>query len=97
MPPVKHIPGRTCIACGKIQPKRNMIRLVRVTENSIEVDSTGKKSGRGAYLCRTADCWNTGLKGNRVERALKTSLVKAERDKLIQELKELCVGENQQI
>jgi predicted RNA-binding protein YlxR (DUF448 family) len=94
MPPVKHIPERTCIACGKIQPKRNMVRLVRVTDNNIEVDTVGKKAGRGAYLCRTSDCWDIGLKGNRVERALKTSLVKTGRDKLIQDLKELCGGES---
>jgi predicted RNA-binding protein YlxR (DUF448 family) len=94
MPPVKNTPERTCIACGKVQPQRNMVRLVRVADNNIEIDATGKKSGRGAYLCRTAGCWDTGLKGNRVERALKTSLVKAGRDKLMQELKELCGGES---
>ena len=94
MPPVKHIPERTCIACGKIQPKRNLVRLVRVTENTIEVDTTGKKAGRGAYLCRTAECCDSGLKGNHIERALKTSLEKAERNKLMEALKELCGAES---
>jgi predicted RNA-binding protein YlxR (DUF448 family) len=95
MPPVKHIPERTCIACGKIQPKRKMVRLVRMTDDNIEIDLSGKKAGRGAYLCRMEECWDSALKGNRVERALKISLAKAGRDKLMQDLKELCGGENQ--
>jgi predicted RNA-binding protein YlxR (DUF448 family) len=95
MPPVKHVPERTCVACGKIQPKRNMVRLVRLTDNRIEVDLSGKKAGRGAYICRLVECWDSALKGNRVERALKTSLAQAGRDKLMQDLKELCGGENQ--
>ncbi len=74
MPAVKHIPQRTCIACGKTQSKREMVRLVRVADNNIEVDTAGKKAGRGAYLCRIADCWETGLRGNHIERALKISL-----------------------
>lgn len=94
MPPVKHIPERTCIACGKIQPKRNLVRLVRVADNIIEIDLTGKKAGRGAYLCRAAACCDSGLKGNRVERALKVGLERAARNKLIDELKELCGAEN---
>lgn len=94
MPAVKHIPQRTCIACGKIKPKREMVRLVCVAESSVEVDAIGKKAGRGAYLCRLADCWATGLKGNRVERALRTSLAQDSRERLVQELKELCGGES---
>ena len=94
MPAVKHIPQRTCIACGKIQAKQEMVRLVRVTENNIEVDTAGRKTGRGAYLCRREDCWGVGLKGNRIERALKMSLAVADREKIMQDLKELCGGES---
>jgi uncharacterized protein len=94
MPPAKHIPERTCIACGKVESKRNLVRLVRVADDKIEIDTTGKKTGRGAYLCRTVVCWDTGLKGNQVERALKIKLAKAGRDKLMQDLKELCGGES---
>lgn len=93
MPPVKHIPQRTCIACGQIKPKREMIRLVCVAENTVEVDAIGKKAGRGAYLCRSADCWTAGLKGNRVERALHTTLAQESRARIVGELKELCGGE----
>ncbi len=93
MPVTRHIPERTCIACGQVKPKKEMVRLVRTTDK-IEVDPTGKKSGRGAYLCRTADCWKSGLNGNKVERALKTSLANTGRDKLMEDLKELCGGES---
>ena len=94
MSAVRHIPQRTCIACGKIQSKREMVRLVRVAENNIEVDTAGRKAGRGAYLCRSEDCCGLGLNGNRVERALKMNLAKTDREKLKQDLKELCGGES---
>ena len=94
MPVQKHIPQRTCIACGKIRPQREMIRLVCTPEHIIEVDMKGKKQGRGAYMCRLPECWQSGLKGNRLERAFHTSLLPENRDRLAQELKESCIGKN---
>ncbi len=94
MPVAKHIPQRTCIACGQIKPKREMVRLVCVAGDAVEIDPIGKKAGRGAYLCRLADCWTTGFKGNRVERALRTNLGQESRKRLVEELKELCGGES---
>jgi predicted RNA-binding protein YlxR (DUF448 family) len=67
----KHIPQRTCIACRAARGKRELMRVVRTTENRIEIDPTGKKSGRGAYLCRTRECWGTALNTRRLEQALK--------------------------
>ncbi len=94
MPVVRHIAERTCVACGRVKPKRELVRLVMVADN-IEVDPTGKKSGRGAYLCKTLDCCETGLKVNKVARSLKTNISDTGRDKLMQELKELCGGQDQ--
>ena len=68
---MKHIPQRTCIACRTVRGKRELVRVVRTTENRIEIDPTGKKSGRGAYLCRTRECWETALNTRRLEQALK--------------------------
>lgn len=59
-----------------------MVRVVRAPDGTVGVDSTGKKSGRGAYLCLQADCWQTALKRHALERALKTELSKADREAL---------------
>jgi len=68
----KHIPQRTCIACRAVRGKRELIRVVRTTENHVEADPTGKKAGRGAYLCRARECWETVLSARgRLENALK--------------------------
>ena len=55
-------------------PKRLLIRIVRGTDGTIAVDDTGKKNGRGAYLCRATSCWQSALSGGHIARALKTSL-----------------------
>lgn len=84
------------MACRKVRPKRELVRLVRIFEGRVEVDTNGKKAGRGAYLCRAAECWQIGLKGNRLEHALRTSLTQDNRDQLIRygrELKESISGE----
>ena len=67
----KHIPDRTCIACRGKAAKRELIRLVLTVAEGVQVDSTGKLHGRGAYLCPFRDCWDAGLKGNRLEHTLK--------------------------
>jgi uncharacterized protein len=79
----KHVPERTCIACRSGKNKRDLIRIVRTENGIIEVDPTGKKSGRGAYLCPDPGCWEKGLKGNNIEHALHTRLTRANRQSLI--------------
>ena len=80
----KHIPLRTCVACRSVKPKRELIRLVRISDGGVEVDSSGKKAGRGAYLCRGWECWEIGLKGNQLERTLRTTLTQDNREQLIE-------------
>ena len=70
----KHIPQRTCIACRQIKDKKALIRLVRAENGGVEVDLSGRKPGRGAYLCPKKDCWELVLKKNRLEYALRTKL-----------------------
>jgi predicted RNA-binding protein YlxR (DUF448 family) len=72
--PDRRPPIRTCIACRTSSEKRELIRVVRTPAGSVEVDLTGKKPGRGAYLCPQAECWTQALKKNRLDSALKTSL-----------------------
>ncbi|MFC1943355.1 RNase P modulator RnpM [Chloroflexota bacterium] len=80
---VKHIPQRTCMACRKIKVKEELIRVVRISDGSVEVDTGGKKAGRGAYLCQTQECWEIGLKGGRLEHSLRTTLTPDNREQLI--------------
>lgn len=56
--PKKHIPQRTCIACRKVKSKRDLMRIVRTPQQTIEVDETGKMNGRGAYICKQPSCWD---------------------------------------
>lgn len=70
----KHIPQRTCIGCGTKTDKFRLIRIVRTPEGRIEIDQRGKMSGRGAYLCPIYNCWERGLKGNRLSYTLKTQV-----------------------
>ncbi|NWF78104.1 MAG: YlxR family protein [Chloroflexi bacterium] len=70
----KHLPQRTCIACRQIKDKKALIRLVRAKNGGAEVDISGKKPGRGAYLCPKKVCWELVLKKNRLEHALRTKL-----------------------
>lgn len=85
---VKHIPQRTCVACGRVRAKRELVRLVR-TADGVEVDTSGRKAGRGAYLCPAAGCWEAGLKKGRLEHTLHTALTEDNRQRLIKYGKEL--------
>ena len=87
---VKHIPLRTCLACRETKAKQELIRLVRISDEKVEVDIDGKKTGRGAYLCSAQKCWEIGLKGSRLERSLKTTLTHDNRDQLISLGKAFC-------
>ena len=64
---MKKIPIRTCIGCGEGKPKRELIRIVKTTEGEVLIDSTGKKNGRGAYICKSEDCLNKVIKSKRLE------------------------------
>jgi uncharacterized protein len=80
--PVKRVPQRTCIACRQVKAKRDLIRIVKTNDEGVVVDANGKKPGRGAYLCRTKECWENGLKGNRLEYVMRTALTQQDRQRL---------------
>ena len=71
----RHIPERTCVACRETNAKRQLVRLVRTADGSVTIDPSGKKSGRGAYLCNRATCWQAGLKRGVLPRALKLETI----------------------
>jgi len=70
----KHIPLRTCVACRQSKPKRSLVRVVRTPTGEVVVDPTGKKAGRGAYLCVARSCWDLALKKHLLEHALQSPL-----------------------
>src|SRR5213593_1094715 len=67
----RRVPQRTCIACRSTEAKRGLIRVVRTPEGRVELDPTGKKNGRGAYVHESRRCWDEALKKDRLGRALK--------------------------
>ncbi|CAM3893143.1 YlxR family protein [Cohnella lubricantis] len=67
----RKIPQRKCVACQEMMPKKELIRIVRSPEGDIQIDLTGKRSGRGAYLCGKTSCFKLAKKSKAFERALK--------------------------
>ena len=65
---------RTCIGCREKKPKRNLLRIIRTPDGLVEIDETGKKSGRGAYICYNNICFQESIKKNRLGKALKIEL-----------------------
>lgn len=74
MAPVRKIPTRRCTGCGEHFPKMELIRVVRTPEGEIVLDSTGKRAGRGAYLCKSAECLRRARKARRLEQSLEVTI-----------------------
>lgn len=66
----KKIPMRMCVACREMQPKKDLLRIVRTPEGAIEIDRSGRMNGRGAYLCGRRECLEKAIKTRALERAL---------------------------
>ncbi|MFC1904070.1 RNase P modulator RnpM [Chloroflexota bacterium] len=88
----KHTPQRTCVACRQVKTKQELIRLVHTADSDVEIDTGGKKAGRGAYLCPARECWENGLKNNRLEHALQTRLTPDKREQLIKYARDFLRG-----
>lgn len=70
----KKIPMRQCVGCGEMKNKREMMRVLKSAEGPIVLDTTGKKNGRGAYLCRTKECLHRARKNKGLERSFKMAI-----------------------
>jgi uncharacterized protein len=79
----KSMPQRTCVGCGTLQAKRQMVRVVRDVSGAVAVDPTGKRSGRGAYLCKRPECWEKAIQRSLLNRALKTEISGDDREALV--------------
>ncbi|TCP58869.1 hypothetical protein EV586_10168 [Tumebacillus sp. BK434] len=83
----KKIPLRKCVGCQEMKQKRELIRIVyNQAESTVALDPTGKKAGRGAYICRKAECLTPARKKKALERSLKTSVSEEIYDTLAREL-----------
>ncbi len=74
MATVKKIPTRRCTGCGEHFPKMSLVRIVRSPSGEISLDATGKKPGRGAYLCKSAECLRRARKSRRIEYSLEVAI-----------------------
>ena len=80
---------RQCCGCREMKTKKEMIRVIRTPEGDVCLDATGRKNGRGAYLCPSMDCLNKAIKNRGIERSLNISVPKEIIDLLKEEMKEL--------
>ncbi len=83
---VKKIPQRMCTGCMEMEPKKELIRVVKNKGNEISIDLHGKKPGRGAYICRNIQCLEKAVKTKRLERNLETKINDEIYDKLKEEI-----------
>lgn len=70
----KKVPLRQCIGCGEMKSKKEMMRVLKTPEDEIVLDVTGKKNGRGAYLCKQRECLLMARKNKGLERSFKMSI-----------------------
>ena len=82
----KKIPMRKCVGCNEMKPKKELVRIVRSPEGEISMDLTGKKSGRGAYVCRSAGCLAAAKKANRLNKSFECAVPPEVYDRLTEEI-----------
>ena len=82
----KKIPQRMCTGCMEMKPKKELLRVVRNKEGEVSIDITGKKPGRGAYICKSQECLEKAYKTHRLERNLEVKIPEELYDKLREEM-----------
>ncbi len=86
---MKKIPQRQCIGCGEMKGKKEMIRVIKTAEGEILLDATGRKNGRGAYLCPSEECLKKAIKNKGLERSFKMAIPKEVYESLEKEMEVL--------
>ena len=86
---VKKIPLRQCIGCGEIKSKKEMISVTKTADGEILLDATGRKNGRGAYLCPSMECFKKAVKGRGLERSFKMAIPREVYETLEKEMEEI--------
>ena len=96
MPKPRKIPMRMCVGCREMKPKRELIRAVRSPEGGVSLDPTGKKAGRGAYVCYSAECLRRALKQKQLDRALEAKVEEAVSQQLTETMRRLLAAKEEQ-
>jgi len=86
---MKKVPLRQCIGCGEMKSKKEMIRVIKTADEEILLDATGRKNGRGAYLCPSMECLRKAVKSKGLERSFKMAIPKEVYDTLEKEMEAL--------
>ena len=86
---LKKVPLRQCIGCKEMKSKKEMIRVIKTAEDEIMLDATGRKNGRGAYLCPSMECLKKAVKGKGLERSFKMAIPKEVYETLEKGMEEL--------
>ena len=89
---MKKVPLRQCIGCQEMKSKKEMIRVIKTAEDEIMLDATGRKNGRGAYLCPSMECLKKAVKGKGLERSFKMAIPREIYDQLREEMTEIENG-----
>ncbi|AGK97449.1 RNase P modulator RnpM [Clostridium pasteurianum] len=71
---IKKIPKRMCTGCMEMKPKKELLRIVRTKDGEVSIDFTGKKAGRGAYICKNIDCFEKSVRAKRLSKSLETDI-----------------------
>lgn len=90
---VKKIPRRTCIGCGTVRNKKELVRIVRTPQHEVLVDTKGKKSGRGTYICPASQCLEKALHGNVLASRLETTIEPVDKERLREQLTTAISGD----
>lgn len=85
----RKIPMRKCVGCGEMKPKKELIRALRTAEEEFVLDATGKKNGRGAYLCCSKECFQKAVKSKGLERSFKQAIPAEVYERLEKEMNEI--------
>lgn len=83
---IRKVPLRKCTGCGEMKNKKELIRVVKDQDDVFSIDKTGKKSGRGAYVCKNTECLKKAQKSKGLERSFKCAIPKEVYDKLLEEM-----------
>ena len=89
MSQARKIPMRKCIGCQEMKSKKEMLRVIRTPEEELVIDTTGRKNGRGAYLCKQSACFEKACKNKGLERSLKMQIPKEVYGQLEEEMKNI--------
>lgn len=88
----RKIPMRKCVGCGEMKPKKELLRVLRTEDDGFVLDTTGKKNGRGAYICYSRDCFQRAVKNKGLERSFKQAVPAEVYGHLEKEMEEIETG-----